>query len=542
MELLLSAVDVLARWDVLLALTVGSVGGVLIGAIPGVGPAVAIAILLPATFSMDPIVGLTVLLGIYGSSMYGGAIPAILINTPGTAVNALTTYDGYPMTARGEARRALSLAYSASFFGGIFSIICLILFAPVLAKIAPLFGSREIFLAALLGIILVVIVHRGQTLIAAALVGFGIFINTIGLEPVKYSKRFTFDQAFLSSGVNLIVVVLGLFAISQAFYLLQSDDEKIRLIKLRGGLFQGLRELARHPRVATVSGSFGVLMGMIPGVGEFTAQFLGYTYAQRTSKRPEDFGRGSSEGLIASETANNAVPAAAMVPLLALGIPGEALTAMMLSVFYVHNVVPGPQLFQNQMDFVVALYIALLILNVMVLVFLLFATNHIIKLIKIPNRFLGVCILTLSFVGVYSLRNSMSDCVIAAVFGLIGFVLKRLSLPVIPIILGMVLGNIMEVKLRAGMARVKTPFDFIDRPVAMILFLLIIIVVILHIRRVIADRKELKEAKWSNKHASTNFGMLLSRRRDYLSTERGKAVRAKRLTSFRQSTDKSSQQ
>ncbi len=542
MELLLSAIDVLARWDVLLALTVGSVGGVLIGAIPGVGPAVAIAILLPATFSMDPIVGLTVLLGIYGSSMYGGAIPAILINTPGTAVNALTTYDGYPMTARGEARRALSLAYSASFFGGIFSIICLILFAPVLAKIAPLFGSREIFLAALLGIILVVIVHRGQTLIAAALVGFGIFINTIGLEPVKYSKRFTFDQAFLSSGVNLIVVVLGLFAISQAFYLLQSDDEKIRLTKLRDGLFQGLRELARHPRVATVSGSFGVLMGMIPGVGEFTAQFLGYTYAQRTSKRPEDFGRGSSEGLIASETANNAVPAAAMVPLLALGIPGEALTAMMLSVFYVHNVVPGPQLFQNQMDFVVALYIALLILNVMVLVFLLFATNHIIKLIKIPNRFLGVCILTLSFVGVYSLRNSMSDCVIAAVFGLIGFVLKRLSLPVIPIILGMVLGNIMEVKLRAGMARVKTPFDFIDRPVAMILFLLIIMVVILHIRRVIADRKELKEAKWSNKHASTNFGMHLSRRRDYLSTERGKAVRAKHLTSFRQSTDKSSQQ
>jgi putative tricarboxylic transport membrane protein len=333
-------------------------------------------------------------------------------------------------------------------------------------------------------------------------------------------------------------VVLGLFAISQAFYLLQGEDEKIRLTKLRGGLFQGLRELARHPRVATVSGGFGVLMGMIPGVGEFTAQFLGYTYAQRTSKRPEDFGRGSSEGLIASETANNAVPAAAMVPLLALGIPGEALTAMMLSVFYVHNVVPGPQLFQNHMDFVVALYIALLILNVMVLVFLLFATNQIIKLIKIPNRFLGACILALSFVGVYSLRNSMSDCVIAAIFGVLGFILKRLELPVIPIILGMVLGNIMEVKLRAGMARVKTPFDFIDRPVAMILFLLIVTVVILHIRRVLADRKELKEAKWSNKHASTNFGMHLSRRRDYLSTERGKAVRAKRLTSFHRSTDK----
>ncbi len=538
MDLLLAAFEVLARWDVVIALLVGSVGGVLIGAIPGVGPAVAIAILLPATFSMDPIVGLTVLLGIYGSSMYGGAIPAILINTPGTAVNALTTYDGYPMTARGEARRALSLAYSASFFGGVFSVICLILFAPVLAKVAPLFGSREIFLAALLGLILVVVAHRGQALIAAALACFGIFLNSVGLEPVKYTKRYTFDQSFLSSGVDLIVVVLGLFALSQAFVLLQGEDEKLRINKLRGGLFQGLRELGRHPRVASVSASFGVVMGMIPGVGEFTAQFLSYTYAQRTSKRPEDFGRGSSEGLIAAETANNAVPAAAMVPLLALGIPGEALTAMMLSVFYVHNVVPGPQLFQNQMDFVVALYLALLILNVMVLVFLLFATNSLIKVVKIPNRFLGVCILALSFVGVYSLRNSVTDCILAAVFGLFGFILKRLSLPIVPIILGMVLGGIMEVKLRAGMARVKEPFDFIDRPVAMIIFLMIIVVLIIHTRQVLRDRAVLKEKKWSAKHTSTNFAQHLSRRKNYLSTERGKKVRDKHLKYSPRSTER----
>ena len=287
MDLILSSLDILARWDVVLALLVGSVGGVLIGAIPGVGPAVAIAILLPATFSMDPIVGLTVLLGIYGSSMYGGSIPAILINTPGTAVNALTTYDGYPMTTRGEARRAISLAYSSSFFGGIFSVICLILFAPVLAKIAPMFGSREIFLAALLGLVLVVTAHRKQTLIAAALASFGIWLNTIGLEPVKYTKRFTFDQSWLTGGVNLIVVVLGLFALSQAFILLQGEDEKVRLTKLRGSFFQGFRELARHPRVAGVSATFGVVMGMVPGVGEFTAQFMSYSYAQKTSKRPE---------------------------------------------------------------------------------------------------------------------------------------------------------------------------------------------------------------------------------------------------------------
>ncbi|MDA0961460.1 MAG: tripartite tricarboxylate transporter permease [Proteobacteria bacterium] len=536
MELLADSLAILARWDVVLALLVGSVGGVLIGAIPGVGPAVAIAILLPATFSMDPIVGLTVLLGIYGSSMYGGAIPAILINTPGTAVNALTTYDGYPMTARGEPRRALSLAYSASFFGGIFSVLCLILFAPVLARVAPMFGSREIFLAALLGLILVVVAHRGQSLIAAALAGFGIFIQSIGLEPVKYTQRYTFDQPFLSGGIDLIVVVLGLFALSQAFLLLTTEDEKQRLTKLRGGLFQGLRELGRHPRVATVSASFGVLMGMIPGVGEFTAQFLSYTYARRTSKRPEDFGHGSSEGLIAAETANNAVPAAAMVPLLALGIPGEALTAMMLSVFYVHNVVPGPALFQNQMDFVVALYIALLILNVLVLVFLLFATRPLVQVVRIPNRFLGVCILTLSFVGVYSLRNSATDCMMAAAFGVLGYVLKRLEMPIVPIILGMVLGGIMEVKLRAGMARVKEPLDFIDRPVAFILFVIIVIVLAAHILRIWRERAELKEAEWQSKHRSTRFGGLLSRRRSSLLRARGRTVKARHSTSRPPST------
>ncbi|SEF67035.1 tripartite tricarboxylate transporter permease [Jhaorihella thermophila] len=537
MELLLSSLDILARWDVALALLVGSVGGVVIGAIPGVGPAVAIAILLPATFSMDPIVGLTVLLGIYGSSMYGGSIPAVLINTPGTAVNALTTYDGYPMTARGEPRRALSLAYSSSFFGGIFSVICLILFAPVLARVAPMFGSREIFLAALLGIILVVVAHRGQSLIAGALAGFGIWLQSIGMEPVKYTQRYTFDQPFLQGGVNLIVVVLGLFALSQAFVLLTSDDEKIRMTRLRGPLFQGLRELARHPRVATVSASFGVMMGMIPGVGEFTAQFMSYTYAQRTSKRPQDFGNGASEGLIAAETSNNAVPAAAMVPLLALGIPGEALTAMMLSVFYVHNVVPGPQLFQSRMDFVVALYLALLILNVLVMIFLLSATGLLVKVVKIPNRFLGVCVLTLSFVGVYSLRNSVSDCVMAAGFGVLGYILKRLSWPIVPIILGMVLGGIMEVKLRAGMARVKTPWDFIDRPIAFILFFVIIIVLAVHARHVWQDRKALKEAEWKSRHRSTSFGARLLRRRKFLLKERGKVVRGRRKMLSRQSTE-----
>ena len=489
MDTLLSGFHLLAQWEVLAALAIGSIGGVIIGALPGVGPAVAIAILLPATFAFEPIVGLTLLLGIYGSSMYGGAIPAILINTPGTPVNALTTYDGYPMTKRKEGHRALSLAYSASFFGGIFSVVCLIVLSPLLALIAPHFGSREIFLAAFMGILLVVVAHRGQTFAAGMLACFGIFLNTVGLEPVKYTKRFTFDQSWLSSGFDLIVVVLGLFALSQAFLLLLEKDHAPAEAHVQGNMLSGLKELLGIKRIATAASSLGVLMGMIPGVGEFTAQFLSYTYAQKTSKTPETFGNGSPEGLVASEAANNAVPGAAMIPLLALGIPGEALTAMMLSVFYVHNVIPGPQLFETQLDFVMALYLALILLNVIVLVFLLFSTNLLLKIIQIPTRFLGMMILTLSFIGVYSLRNSITDCAIAAGFGVFGLILKRLNLPIVPIILGMVLGGIMEVKLRIAMASVKAPIDFISRPIAAIIFVMIIGILVLHIRTLVREQK-----------------------------------------------------
>lgn len=489
MDMILSGAELLLRLDVLVALLVGSIGGVVIGAIPGVGPAVAIAILLPATFAMEPLVGLTMLLGIYGSSMFGGALPAILINTPGTAVNALTTYDGHPMTRRGEALRALGLAYGASFIGGILSILALILFAPVLARVAPMFGSKEIFLAALLGLVLVVIAHRGQSLAAGMLAGFGLFLGTVGMEPVRYTQRYTFGQDWLTSGFDLIVVVLGLFALSQAFLLLSSPDSAPRTQRIEGSMARAMREVLKHKRVASVGAGCGVLMGMIPGVGEFTSQFLSYTYAQKTSKTPEQFGNGSPEGLVASESANNAVPAAAMIPLLALGIPGEALTAMMLSVFYVHNVIPGPQLFQGQIDFVYALYIAMLLLNVLVIAFMLVSSNWLLRIIRIPTRFLGMMILTLSFVGVYSLRNSVVDCALAAGFGMIGLVLKRLQLPPVPIVLGMVLGGIMEEKMRPAMARVRAPLDFFDRPIAAGLGVAIVLLLAMHVITTIRARR-----------------------------------------------------
>lgn len=483
MELLLQGVGAIARADVVLALLVGAVGGVLIGAIPGVGPAVAIAIILPATFGLEPLVGLTMLLGIYGASMYGGAIPAILTNTPGTAVNALTTYDGYPMTRNRQSLRALSLAYSASFIGGLVSVLCLIALSPLIAAVAPLFGSRDIFMAALLGMVLVVIAHRGQSLAAGVLLCFGVFLGGVGLESVSYSKRFTFGQSWLYSGFDLIVVLLGLFALSQAFVLMNGRDapaERPGPGRIGGGIVRHMKEVLQHKRVAGVSSMFGVVMGIIPGVGEFLAQFFSYTAAQKFSRTPQLFGRGAPEGLIASEAANNAVPAAAMIPLLALGIPGEALTAMMLSVFYVHNIIPGPALFQTRPDFLISLYACLFIVNILILIFLVTTTKVIVKVIDIPSRFLGCCILFLSFVGVYSLRNSFVDCVVCAAFGMLGYWLRRMQLPIVPIILGMVLGGIVEQKFRAGLARVDSVWDFINRPISGAIFAVIVVALTVH--------------------------------------------------------------
>ncbi|WP_299704121.1 tripartite tricarboxylate transporter permease [uncultured Tateyamaria sp.] len=481
MEAFWTGLDNLASLPVLVAILIGSVGGLAIGAVPGIGPAIAIAILLPATVFLDDLVSLVLLLGVYGSSMYGGAIPAILINTPGTPVNALTTYDGYAMTRRGEAARGLSLAYSASFFGGCFSILlglgALMLFGPYLRDLGALFGQRDIFMAAALGAVLLIAAHRKTMGIAALLFGLGFLIALIGRQSLKQIDRYTFGIEYLYPGFNLIVVIVGIFAISQALFLLTGKDADPPEARLKGGLLRGFGELKKHPTVATISAGYGTIMGIIPGVGEFVAQFFSYSTARAMSKEPGKFGRGAPDGLIASEASNNAVPAAAMVPLLALGVPGEALTAMMMVVFFDAGIKPGPDIFENNPDFLFSLFIALLIINVLVIITLLMTTKWIARIIYVPNRLLGAFILILAFVGVFSIRNSFADCMFAAGFGYLGFILRRLDWPLVPIVLGLVLGSIMIEKLTAGAGQIKTVFDLVNRPVSGTLFVVILIVI-----------------------------------------------------------------
>ena len=481
MDAFLQGLQSLMEPSVIVAIVIGSIGGLIIGAVPGIGPAIAIAILLPATVFLDDLVSLVLLLGVYGSSMYGGAIPAILINTPGTPVNALTTYDGYAMTRRGEASRALSLAYSSSFIGGCFSIlaalIALFVFGPYLRDLGALFGQRDILMAAVLGGVLLIAAHRQTMGIAAMLFGFGFLIALIGRQSSRKIDRFTFEIEYLYPGFNLIVVIVGIFALSQALNLMVGKDDDPPEARITGGLLSGFKELAGKKLIAFFSACYGTVMGIIPGVGEFVAQFFSYSTARSLSKDPARFGHGSPEGLVASETANNAVPAAAMIPLLALGVPGEALTAMMMVVFFDAGIKPGPDVFENNPDFLFSLFTALLIINVLVLATLLISTKYIAKMIYIPNRLLGAFIMILAFVGVYSIRNSLADCIFAMLFGFIGYVLRRLDWPLVPIVLGLVLGSIILERLTAGAGQVSNLIDLINRPVSGTLFVIILLVI-----------------------------------------------------------------
>ena len=297
-------------------------------------------------------------------------------------------------------------------------------------------------------------------------------------KDVKIEDLSTFDIEYLASGFNLIVVIVGIFALSQALNLMNGKDSDPPEAKITRGLFRGLAELKNYPAIAFISASFGTVMGIIPGVGEFVAQFFSYSTAKSLSKTPARFGYGAPEGLIACETSNNAVPAAAMIPLLAIGVPGEALTAMMMVVFFDAGIKPGPDIFDTAPDFLFSLFIALLFINILVVITLIFTSRLMAKIIYIPNRFLGAFVMVLAFVGVFSIRNNFIDCAFAAGFGFLGYILRRLNWPLVPIVLGMVLGQIMIEKLTAGAGKIKFWLDLVNRPVSGFLSLTIFLVIL----------------------------------------------------------------
>ncbi|ENM5892994.1 tripartite tricarboxylate transporter permease [Vibrio mimicus] len=491
MDTIFLGIHEILTMQVVLAIVCGAILGVSIGSIPGLEPAGVMAILLPMTFNMDPLPAVTLLLGVYGGAWYGGAIPAILMNTPGTPVAVLTTYDGYPMTQKGEGKRALSIAYSSSFFGGMVSVLSLVLLAPLLSRIAMHFGSAEFAMLAALGMIFVVMAHYRQAFAAAMMLGLGIFLGTIGIDRSYNTMTYTFNQEWLFGGVPLVPTVIGLFAMSQAFVLLSQKGNDSQVTTYKGkGRFSGMLVVMKHKWTAIRSAILGVIMGLLPGVGEFGSQFFSYTLAQKLSKQPETFGQGAEEGLIASETSNNAVTASVMVPLLAFGIPADALMAMVLSVFMVHNYIPGPTLFAERPEFISGLYIALFLINIVAFIYLTFSSKWIVNLTRIRGRFIGALILVLGFIGSYSQNYQFTDALIALGFAVFGYILKREQIPAVPIILGLVLGPVFIARAKQALGVSNGDFSiFWDRPISLTLLSMIVISIGIFVYSMVRDNQ-----------------------------------------------------
>jgi len=490
MDTILLGINEIANVYVIIAIICGTLLGVSIGSIPGLEPAGVIAILLPVTFTLDPLPGVILLLGVYGGAWYGGAIPAILMNTPGTPVSVLTTYDGYPMTQKGEGKRALSIAYTSSFIGGIISVLSLVLFAPVLSQVANHFGSAEFAMLAALGMVFVVMAHNKEAFSAAMMLGLGIFLGSIGIDRSYNSLTYTFDQEWLYGGIPLVPTVIGLFAMSQAFVLLSQKGNDSKITKYEGkGRFDGFVTVMKYKWTVLRSAALGVVMGLLPGVGEFGSQFFSYTLAQKFSKTPEKFGHGAEEGLIASETSNNAVTASVLIPLLAFGIPADALMAMLLSVFMVHNYIPGPTLFTEKPEFISGLYISLFLINIIAFIYLTFTSKWIVNLTRIRGRFIGAVILVLGFIGSYSQNYQFSDALIALGFAVFGYILKRENIPAVPIILGLVLGPLFISRSKQALGVSNGDLSiFIDRPISLALIVMIVLSITLFIFSLIKDK------------------------------------------------------
>ena len=466
------AIAISLSWQVLLAMAIGTVAGIIIGALPGLGTVLGLVMALPFTFAMEPATAIALLLSIYVSSIYGGSISAILINVPGTPQSAATVFDGYPMAQKGDGALALGYATIASFIGGVFSLIVLVIFAPQLAKVALSFGPIETFALILFALTTVAWVSSGQMLkgLIAALIG--LFLATVGPDEMTGQIRFHFDNLFLSAGFTVIPLLIGIFAISEILYQAGTVDDVNRPSVSKGG-FKVPPWSAWRPRIGTLlrSCSIGSFIGVLPGTGATAATFISYAEAKRRAPNPEAFGKGEPSGLIASESSNNAVSGGAMVPMLSLGIPGDGGTVVMLGALTIHNVIPGVRLFQEQPHLVTLIFVLLFVANVFMLVLGAAGASVYSRLLRIPVTLLMPLVLMLCIVGAYAIRSNPVDLVVVMVFGIIGFLLRLNSFPAAPIIIGFILGAPLERNLRQGLILTDTDFlSFFASPIASILF------------------------------------------------------------------------
>lgn len=501
LDYLTAALASFASVEVLLALVVGVVGGMVIGIIPGLGPSVGIALLLPISFSMSPTAALVMMTAMYTTGVYGGSITAVLCHTPGTAASAATTMDGYALTQRGRGMEAISVVTVASVVGGIIGAICLILFAPALGKISLMFSCLEYFLVACFGLLVVSGLtgdNQAKGFFSALL---GLLIGCVGMDSISGVSRFTFGQLWLEDGLDSTPILIGLFSISQVLVLVDKllrgssstivDDPAAGLKGKRWEKGNG-KKLTPTMLRSSVIGSF---VGFIPAAGCSIAAWISYSIAKQTSKKPEEFGKGSIVGIAASEASNNAACGGALIPLFTLGIPGSPVTAILYGALLMHGLQPGSGLFTGDKAVTTyAIFLGFLFANVLMGLIGLTMAKQMARICLVPNSVLVPIIVALACIGTYALSNNMMEVVIMLVFGLIGYLMKIFEFEPAPLVLGVVLADILESNFRRTliMAAPKgglIPY-FFTRPVAIIIVLVILVFALAPVIVKVAQKKK----------------------------------------------------
>lgn len=466
----------------LLVILLGTIVGIVVGALPGFTATMGIAILIPLTYTWNASTALIFLGAIYCGSMYGGSISAILINTPGTAAAAATAMDGYAMTKHGRAHEALTEAAVASFWGGQASTIALLFFAPVMAKWAFNFGAQEKFLMAAFGLTIIASLSTKSILKGLMMGCIGLLIACVGMDPVMGRARFNFGSPYLMGGITMIPAVIGLFSISQVFGTLKdaikpANPEDIARYKASR---VSLKDFFRYPLTYLRASIIGIIVGIIPGTGGDVSSYVSYNMGKMFSKERNQFGDGSREGVACCEAANNAVTGGTLIPTLTLGIPGNATTAILLSGLTIHGLAPGYSLFTTGKDITYPFIMALFLANVAFVIIGLLGAKYFARVTLTPQNILAACVLNLSLIGCYGVRGNIRDVYAMLVFGTIGYLLKLYKFNIVPIVLGMILGDIAEEALNQGLILYKNDLfalfgTFFQRPICIVLMLLMVI-------------------------------------------------------------------
>ncbi|MCZ2720751.1 tripartite tricarboxylate transporter permease [Marinomonas sp. 15G1-11] len=483
-DYLLSGLGAAFSLAVFPVLIFGVLGGIILGALPGLTATMGVAILLPFTFGMEATAAMVMLIGVYIGGIYGGSISAILLKTPGTPASAATVLDGYSLTQQGQAARALSISAVASFIGGLVSTIILIAIAPTLAKFALRFNAPEYFALALFGLTIIASISSRNILKGLLAGTIGLLISTVGLDPISSVPRFTFGVMDLYSGINVIPVLIGLFAISEALNQLEKLGVKAQIAEKFSNKLMSLKDLKSILPTSIKSALLGTSIGAVPGAGADISAFVCYNEAKRVSKQPEEFGNGSIKGLAAAESGNNGVTGGSLVPLLTLGVPGDAVAAVLLGALIIQGLTPGPLLFSQNPEIVYGIFSSMLVANIAMLVIGLLGIRFFCQISKVPKLLMIPIIIFLSIVGAYAINNSMFDVGIAIVFGILGFVLGKLEIPSSPILLAIILGPMAETNLRKSLLMFDGSWAFLyERPIALAFIMLAVFSVWSTIRR-----------------------------------------------------------